>query len=146
MHARALLPLLALLPLGCALSTGPQADHDASAQPSNDPGIVFRADRSAYALGDTVRLTLRNETDEPLGYNLCTSIPERRTSAGWARAPLDRFCTAELRILAPGAQATSPELLNADWRPGEYRVTTRVERMRSGGGSTAFTQSFEVRP
>lgn len=146
MHARALIPLLALLPLGCALATGPQPDRDDAVQPGTGSGIVFRTDRTTYALGDTMRLTLRNETDQPLGYNLCSSMPERRSAAGWTRAPLDRVCTAELRTLAPGTEASFAERLTAEWRPGEYRVTTHVERIRSGERGPVATQSFVVRP
>lgn len=136
--------LFALLTLGCASSPAdPSPDGRESELPGADR-VAFQADRPSYRTGDTATVTLRNNLDEPLGYNLCFSSRELRTGGSWRRiAPL-RACTAELRSLAPGAQAVLKEPVTGEWEPGEYRMVTTVERMRSGVRGEVVTPPFTV--
>ncbi|HEY0150913.1 MAG TPA: hypothetical protein VGB92_02880 [Longimicrobium sp.] len=144
MRTIALLPLAALLALGCSSSA---TDAAPDRQLSPLPGailITYEADRSTYRQGDTATIVLRNRTSESLGYNLCHSSRELRTGGSWTRISSLRLCTMELRILAPGAETRYREPITAEWQPGEYRLTTTVERMRSGDRGQIYTPAFTV--
>ena len=144
MRTLVLLPLAALLALGCSSST---TDSAPGRQLSPLPGailITFEAERSTYRQGDTATILLRNGTSQSLGYNLCHSSREIRTGGSWKRVALNRPCTLELRTLAPGAETHYREPITAEWQPGEYRLATTVERMRSGDRGQIYTPAFTV--
>lgn len=94
--------------------------------------------------GATVELVLANETSGSIGYNLCTSSLERRTSGGWAGVQTDRVCTMELRTLAAGETARYPYDLPTDLPEGEFRFLTTVELMDEGGRQTVWSEPFVV--
>lgn len=145
MRALVLLPLTALLALGCSSSaTDPAPDDRRDAPLHGADGIVWEAQRSTYRRGDTATIVLRNRTDQQLGYNLCFSARELRTGASWTRFSPLRICTMELRILAPGAETFLKEPITAEWQPGEYRMVTSVERIRSRDRGEIFTPPFTV--
>ena len=144
MRTLVLLPLAALLALGCSSSA---TDSEPGRQLSPLPGasqITFQAERSTYRQGDTATIVLRNGTSQPLGYNLCFSARELRTGDSWTRFSPLRVCTMDLKILAPGAETRHKEPITAEWQPGEYRLVTVVERMRSGDRGEIFTPPFTV--
>ncbi len=144
MRALVLLPLAALLALGCSSSS---TDSPPGRQLSPLPGailITYQAERSTYRQGDSATIVLRNGTGQPLGYNLCGSSREIRTGGSWKPIPQTRICTLELRILAPGAETHYREPITAEWQPGEYRMTTAIERMRSGDVGRIHTPPFTV--
>jgi hypothetical protein len=144
MRTIALLPLAALLALGCSGSPTGSGPGLPAAVLRDAEGITFAAERPAYRQGDTATIVLRNGTTQSLGYNLCHSSRELRAGGSWSRISSLRLCTMELRILAPGAETVLREPITAEWQPGEYRMVTRVERMRSGDGGEVFTPSFTV--
>ena len=144
MRALVLLPLAALLALGCSSSPTDSAPGLPVAELRDAEGITFAAHRPAYRRGDTATIVLRNGTGQSLGYNLCFSSREQRTGGSWTRIYPLRICTMELRILAPGAETFLKEPITAEWQPGEYRMVTVVERMRSGDRGEIFTPSFTV--
>lgn len=72
-------------------------------------------------------LTLHNQSTEPMGYNLCTSVLEQRRGSSWSPAGPSAICTMELRTLAPGETATFEKTLPQDFDPGAYRYITNVE-------------------
>ena len=54
------------------------------------------------------------------------------------------MCTAELRILAPGAEAMLSEPTTLAWRPGQYHLVATVERLGSGTREEVATPPFTV--
>lgn len=144
MRTLVLLPLAALIALGCSSSPTNSAPGLPGAVLQNPEGITFEAQRPAYRRGDTATIVLRNGSSQPLGYNLCFSARELRTGASWTRFSPLRVCTMELRVLAPGAETTLREPITSEWQPGEYRMVTTVERMRSGDRGEIFTPPFTV--
>lgn len=136
--------LLSLLSLaGCAVATEPQHESNAL-RLVGGAGVVFRADRPAYSHGDTALVILRNDTDQRIGHNLCTSARERREGGGWVRIEPLRMCTAALYGLEPGEETTHPEPITGEWVPGEYRIVTTVEITETGERGEVFTGSFRV--
>lgn len=144
MRALVLLPLAALLSLGCSSSATDSRPGLPAAVLGDAEGITFAAQRPAYRRGDTATIVLRNGTAQSLGYNLCHSARELRTGAEWKRFSPLRVCTMELRVLAPGAETVLREPITGEWQPGEYRMVTTVERMRSGDRGEIFTPPFAV--
>jgi hypothetical protein len=144
MRTLVLLPLAALLALGCSSSPTGSAPGLPVAELRDAEGITFAAQRPAYRRGDTATIVLRNGTDHALGYNLCHSSRELRTGGSWRRISSLRLCTMELRVLAPGAETFLKEPITAEWQPGEYRMVTVVERTRSGDRGEIFTSPFTV--
>ena len=139
------LGLLALLPAGCALSTGPELDGGVGLRLGPGEEVLFRADRAEYRQGDTARVVLRNDTRRALHYNLCVSARELRTEGKWARYDPLRLCVDALFELAPGAEAELREPITAEWQPGEYRMVTRVHAAEGNADGEVFTPTFTVR-
>jgi hypothetical protein len=79
-------------------------------------------------------LTLRNDSDVPIGYNLCLSQLQQRTGGGeWVAAKVERdFCTMEIRGLAPRNSATFRLDLRQPLPRGEYRFVRDIELLGSG--------------
>lgn len=94
--------------------------------------------------GGTVELVLGNESSGEIGYNLCTSVIERRTEGGWDGVPSDRVCTMELRILPAGEIARYPYELPAGLGPGEYRFLANVEMMDAGGRRSVWSEAITI--
>jgi hypothetical protein len=136
--------LFALFTAGCASSATDPSPGDRGVLLPGADRVTFQAERSSYRHGDTAVIVLRNGLDEPLGYNLCFSSREVRVGDGWKRMSPLRACTAELRGLAPGAQTTLREPITGEWQPGEYRMVTSLERMRTGSRGEVFTPPFTV--
>ena len=88
--------------------------------PDNITLMAARTDRA-------VKLTLSNESDGPIGYNLCTSALQRRTAGKWNGVETGGFCTMEIRTLQKGGIATFTKTLPENTASGEYRYTTNVD-------------------
>ena len=127
---RAGLVLIGLLLMSLACGTSEQAQ-------AGDDGLHLLTDRAAYAPADTIALTVVNDTNRPLGYDLCTGKLERQTLEGWEplRAPERAFyeepgiilsCDLDLRGLEPGGRANESYRLNQGLVPGMYRWCGRV--------------------
>jgi hypothetical protein len=82
--------------------------------------------QATYAAGSSATLELRNLGDDEIGYNLCGSQLQRRTSAGWqTEATLPGpgvACTLELRLLPAGATVAGLVTLPGRLPAGTYRV------------------------
>src|SRR5690606_5200476 len=84
---RMFLTALAPARIAACLSTGSQ-------NPPQSITLSITPDR--LAPGGTATLTLRNGSEETVGYNLCASSPFRQAGAdAWESVPEDRFCTNE---------------------------------------------------
>lgn len=120
-----LVVLLLLLPMlaGCVTSSGEEIN-----------GVRLSAART----GEKVLLTLRNNSDEPMGYNLCSSALQR--GPAWEPVKTDEICTMEIRYLGRGASTTFEKTLPSDLTAGEYRYVTIIdaETTRFVVGSNPF--------
>jgi hypothetical protein len=144
-----LLPFLALAALAASGCQPPRGTAPAdTARGGSEPDGLLSTDRRAYAPGEIATLRLRNIYGDDIGYNLCFSMLERREGDSWVGAEVqdERACTAELRLLPPGASdAFNGATIPAELLPGEYRFRTRVEQMRDGSEVQARSNPFEVR-
>jgi hypothetical protein len=128
---RLIVPLVLLA--ACATAT-----NDAS-----EPGLSLSASPAIVSAGETITLTLSNQSAWPIGYNLCTSALEREAGTGWEPVPEDRICTMELRMLDPGSTSEQQIQLPATMPAGSYRYTANVEDR--GSMEPISTAAFEVR-
>jgi hypothetical protein len=90
---------------------------------------VLRTDLDSYAPGSEVSLRLRNESFQPLGFNLCFSTLQRHEGAVWETVPLidNEWCPAIQNRLNPGEEFSERRILRESLAEGEYRYLTRVE-------------------
>lgn len=125
------------------LALGTAVAVAAGCQQIVDPrDVVLTATRGS---GDTIVITLSNQSSGNVGYNLCASGLERRNGSSWVPVPAvpERVCTAELRILPPGTDASFRSVYVTPLPPGEYRVTTGVE-IPVGTRTVVSSNSFTV--
>ncbi len=127
-----LLVTVVLLASACAT-----ANEDAG-----EPGVSLSASPTTVAAGETITLTLSNQSAWPIGYNLCTSSLEREVATGWEPVPEDRICTMELRMLDPDSTADQQIQLAADAAAGSYRYTANVEDR--GSMEPVSTRPFQI--
>jgi hypothetical protein len=100
---------------------------DASPPPPRSSASVAGVALAATPLGETVRLTLANKSNGPVGYNLCTSAMLRRDGSDWTPLPSEIFCTMEMRTLSPGASDSFAFPVNPAIEPGDYAWRANVE-------------------
>jgi hypothetical protein len=92
-----------------------------------DARVTLTTDRSTYAPADTVSVTLKNDSDADVGYNLCNRALERLASQSWEE--VQRFpeppnvCTMDLRILSQGESVRVEAIIPASAAMGHYRLT-----------------------
>jgi hypothetical protein len=113
-------------------------------------GISLRTNAQRYAPSDQPQVTLENHSQDQVGYNICFAFLklERREAGTWQAFSANLgpggnvVCTAELRLLQPGANASGRVYLPADLPSGTYRLTHDVEI--NGKRQKAATGGFEV--
>lgn len=113
--------VLALLSLGACRTP------DATPPPPRSSASIAGVALAAAPQGETVRLTLTNRSNGPVGYNLCTSAMLRREGNDWTPLPSEVFCTMEMRTLSPGASDTFAYPLSPGLEPGDYSWRANVE-------------------
>lgn len=107
-------------------------------------GISLSLQPQAVAAGETITLTLRNDSSADVGYNLCSSTLEQRVGDAWQPVATDRVCTMELRTLPPGQVTTYPMEIPAQAAAGEYRYVTAVELMEMGTRGGVQSDGFRI--
>ena len=110
-------------------------------QPSADVELSVSPEQTSQ--DSTLTLTLRNGSEQQVGYNLCTSALE---TAGGREVPTSRVCTMELRTLEPGRTATYRYTLPVNVAQGSYRIAAQVSWMQSNRTGPVRSDAFEVRP
>ncbi|CAN5722219.1 MAG: hypothetical protein H0U67_12620 [Gemmatimonadetes bacterium] len=115
----------------------------ASGESDLDPGLSLTTEPAVAAAGQSVTLSLNNQTAWPVGYNLCTSLLERESGGNWEPVREDRICTMELRMLAPEADTQEQLELPTTLEPGTYRFSANVEDR--GSIEQISSEPFEVR-
>jgi hypothetical protein len=108
---------------------------------------MLTTERESYAAGEPIRLILDNQSDDPLGANLCMATLERREEQRWVAvpAPSDEVCTAELRVVFAGGQLSHEFRFREDLASGEYRFRTRVENSTTNVDTDEVSNSFQLR-
>lgn len=112
-----------------------------------DTDLTFSVTRSEWAPGDTIRVLLRNDSDQALGYNLCMKVLERRIDGQWRSVqslPENTACTLQLDVLDPGESALGGLVVHSFIEPGTYRFRTSVEWPLSDGNRELVTNQFRV--
>ena len=108
-----------------------------------DDGIEVQVDRTEYAVGEEVRLSLVNESDRQVVLSMplaCAARLERRSGPSWVAANLPIGCAA---VLTPvEAKTTESVVLTLeDVQPGTYRFNVSVLET----SQQAYSPSFGVR-
>ena len=127
--------------LAAALLLGACTYQNGDLPPQPSEAISLAVTPPAASAGSAMTLTLSNGSQQAIGYNLCTS--QLQTAPG-STVRTDRVCTLELRTLDPGRTTTYSYELPTGLPAGEYRFTTNVERMQTGGQTTVTSNSFQV--
>ena len=122
----------------CGCRSSPQSGASTSE-------VILTVEPDAVAAGDSVTLTLSNESSGDIGYNLCTSSLERQSNGDWQSVPSDRVCTMELRTLGPARQTEYAIELPEELAPGAYRYGTSVEMLEEGIRHVVRSDPFQVR-
>ena len=113
-------------------------------QQAPERGVRFATDQAAYAPGADVQLQLENQTEGPIGYNLCVSALERETETGWLPEGEAEICTMVQHGLEPRDGATYTKRLGTDLPPGRYRFVTDIEYQPTGQREQHATDPFSV--
>jgi len=124
-------------------SDSPKSAGDTSigAPRADTGGVTLSLDKTAYAPGAAVVMTINSQRADTLGYNQCSDRSvERETASGWVEHPEpDRMCTMELRLLKPGETATAQTNVPADVTAGTYRIVLRLRPERADAPGTPVT-------
>ena len=111
---------------------------------SADAGVDLSVAPTPATSGDSVTLTLANDTDGRIGYNLCSSTLERQTASGWEVVPSDVVCTMELRALEAGSAAEYRVMIPTGIAEGQYRYRTNVEITATRAYRSVASDAFRV--
>jgi hypothetical protein len=127
-----------------AAGAGPsQQPAEAPEAPEPVDGVTLSVSPEQTTEDSTVTLTLRNNSQQQIGYNLCSSTLQ--TSAG-RPVPTSRACTMEIRSLDPGRTATDRYQLPVNMLEGRYRFVTQVQWRGSSRIAGVPSNAFAVRP
>jgi poly-gamma-glutamate synthesis protein (capsule biosynthesis protein) len=111
-----------------------------------DVDRALTTDRTAYAPGDAVALTLRNASTSPYSFEMCAAELQIRRKGGAYRGAdggwRHRACDDTPRTVGPGEGAAATITVPPDTPPGTYRV---ILDGRVGETPQAFiTEPFEI--
>ena len=106
--------------------------------------VTFTTAKNSYLLGQTVTATLKNGSNQAVGYNLCFTALERREGDEWISVGPSIWCQAFMALLKPGEKEQYGVALvdSLDLSVGTYRLVTDVEI--DGESVTLATESFGV--
>lgn len=90
---------------------------------------VLRTEQETYAPGAEVKLLLRNDSLQVLGYNLCMSSLQRDEGGTWTVVPPPgrRLCAAPQYNIWPGENDEARYPLPETLPEGTYRFVTGVD-------------------
>jgi hypothetical protein len=107
--------------------------------PVSTPGARLSVERVS---GGGMRLILDNGASDPIGYNLCSSVLQRRNGTAWTDIATGEVCTMQLMTLNPGFDATFEKRLPENLADGEYRYVTSIENPLGAGSARVATDPF----
>jgi hypothetical protein len=116
-------------------------------QHDGDGFATMTVEPASVAPGGAITVTLTNNSDQQLGYNLCPVALERMVGDEWEQRPERpaEVCTMELRVLDPGSSASYEHTIPPGVPPGSYRFTLRVEWPLGADQVGVVSEPFEVR-
>ena len=85
------------------------------------PGVVLTLDRDSPHPGETLTLTVENNTRWRLEYGLVYRL-ERRVDGGWRWINRDAAFALILKIVEPGKREREQIQLDGNQQPGRYRI------------------------
>ena len=108
-------------------------------------GVAYSVQPGSAVPGGSAVVTLRNGSNEPIGYNLCIGALERREADLWVPALSSaNACSPALSMLAPGEEASAETALPAGLEGGDYRFVTQVGLAGNWARSQVRSESFSV--
>lgn len=111
-------------------------------------GVLFEANDTLVAVGDTATLLLANNTGEAIGYNLCLGYLERHDGRSWRsvrKMPEGSACTLALYVLPQGDSAVHHQPIHTFLERGVYRLRDRIQWIGAGGEAEIISNGFRVR-
>lgn len=122
------------------------AGSSGSAQAGDSGGVTLTVDKTDYAPGGAVVMSITSHRADTVGYNPCSNRTFERDSGGvWVVHPEpNRMCTMELRLLNPHDTHTANTEVPANASGGTYRIvlTLRPETTdTTRAGAVAATSS-----
>jgi hypothetical protein len=133
-----ILVVVSLLTLACTGPTGPDTSL-----------YRFTLASLAFGEGDLLVGQLLNSTSQPVRYDFCGNVFQRRAGSGWEPAtglvspPEEVACPAGMQTLEPGALVYFRHRVLAALPSAEYRLQTVVE-VPTGQQRELVTPSFQV--
>ena len=90
---------------------------------------VLETEQEHYAPGSELKLQLRNESLQPLGYNLCYATLQRQEEGAWTVVPPPgrTLCPAYQARLLPGNSSEALRPLDEALPEGTYRYVLGVD-------------------
>ncbi len=128
----------------------PTAGTPSDPAPAASSDADLTLDKSSFASGAQVRMTIRSRTSDVLGFNPCNRTLERQDGSRWVKfEEPGRMCTMELWLLEPQATRSATTDLPASVPSGTYRVVLLLSRQKPGavgnsGTVRAVSASFAV--
>ena len=124
----------ALALLGCTTGVAPVSEVA--------EGISVSTNRSSYAIGDAIELTIRNRSSKLVGYTLCPGTWERRQGDEWLRSEQLMICADHLEQLAAGSVRRESVEVPEGFEAGEHRLVVHLDRE----DRSAVSNSFLIEP
>jgi hypothetical protein len=111
--------------------------------PTQPGGATLTLDLTTYSPGGTVAMRIRNQTNDTLGFNQCSSrVVERQEGSRWVAHPEPgRMCTMQLQLLMPNDTTTATTDLPQDIGSGMYRIALTLSRQSATNPGTIRTVS-----
>jgi len=141
--------LFALTAALSACGGGSAADQSLAGGNLNGSGVLLSTDKSSYAEGALVELSIQNQESERLAYNACASALEVREGATWVPGPVSlRLCTKEVSYVEAGQHRVDSTGLDLGLVPGEYRIVLTLARDYAPEGEVirAVSNPFTLTP
>lgn len=147
-------PVLCFAVIGCE-RIYPALEPLTEKTPDNHSGQVYlTVDKTIYSVDDTIRVTLHNQTDEPVFLEGCSALYiATEADTGWAMAPTV-VCVWEGFALRIGSSSTYQEKYAAKYFPGVHRFSAPVyfecldgepiSRAKCGRHDVIHSQEFTV--
>jgi hypothetical protein len=106
-------------------SPAPPTHPEPKPPPKEDGGVELSLDGEQAAPGDTLELTIENDTPNRLEYGVAYRL-ERRTENGWRWVNRDAAFILILKTIEPGARDRE-EIQLPDLKPGRYRIVKEFD-------------------
>ena len=133
--------------LACFTAFEPPGDREPLivSEAGDEDEIRLSTDRSTYAEGDAMVVSIVNQSPRDARITLCPGTWDRRTGAVWVRSEELMSCSTDLRPVPSGATVTETMRVALGLEAGEYRVVARVYGNDAGPqAATAASNTFAV--